>query len=650
MSNGSVSPELKQKVIARCLDNTEGLENFKTSGIFYFAKNFLPKQFYNDFGNLHYELSVLFFSLLHPDKTIRAERQAYLLVHREGAKSAFFSYLIPLFLIYMQGRRIKFRFYENPNWIKEDNPKYTIVETEPIDDKVILIASETSNQAKRFVDDIRMTIAQNTQLNGVFGERSIFEVEVDDNARRTTKKWAADAFYTAGGKIETGDPEKPFIELSPVAVLGVGSGQGVRGIKINGHRPTTIIIDDMYSEKNTKTESSRKNLSHWFHDAVINSADSQSGKILWAGTMLHVDTIVNDFRKSKQWYGIERPIISMEELNIVLDKIRKEDNTLRIDKDELTKLEAECTTLTWRERHSLYSIMMKYDEKLQQGKLGSFYKESMNEPIDPQAAMVLRENFVNLKMEFYVEDDYQMCRYIRHGIEWTGECYLYLGLDPASSMANKSDDTAIVVAGFGRFFPTIPGKSREDVANSKYEGYIHPVIAHVEGGKYALKEHEGRKGMVEACMDLNDRFKLQKLKIEAIQAQAQIVKEVRQAIKYGLAKVNMETRRSRRPEVKIEGIFHHEKKEERIANEIYSLVHTYSEVLSNNSPYIDLIWQQLVTLDGNGHDDYVDSYAIAMKDAKIPPVRDFDKTYREQERRPLSKRERFKDVNDWIVF
>lgn len=574
--------------IAEILDNTARKGNYKELGIFKFAKFFFPDRFKDDFAELHYDMCSLLFRLLDPIHTEATDRNSYFLVHREAAKTTVGTFLFPIFLLYLKGYSI----FVSGEMLGRRNVD-DIIEI-PIDERFIMIASATAGMAETFVTNLRSTLESRADLARMFGEKNPRMMEIDEsNIRTIDKMWRKQMFITADGTV----------------VRGIGMGQQVRGSNVGGSRPTLIICDDIYSEDNVKTEYSRTEVRKWFFNAVLNSLDSHSGKMLLLGTMVHPDSIFKQIQGNPMWFGMERPIVSEPELRSTIEALREMG---KMDDDHwyvtaecimwFKQRQAECTTLSWPERHTLRKIIIRYREKMKSGDLNWFYQEHMNMPIAPEVLLVQEHSFYRTDPEFYIRNNQQYVKFKFEQAIWFGPVNLYIGIDPASSVSTTSDDTVIVVAGLAYCTPMIEGYSLE-ITQEQMVKKVFPIIAHIEGGKYAISDYEGIPGMIQAVQKICNKYVIDKIKIEAMATQEQIAREIRTAMKKHM----------------VISYWSNTNKTERVLSIILSIVQKYQYIIcKKNDPLIDKLFYQLLTVGIADHDDYPDALSIALEGATEP--------------------------------
>lgn len=573
------------------LDNSAPRNRCEELGIFKFARMFFPKRFEYEFASVHYDMVMLLFMLLDPKYEYQIERQAYFLVHREAAKTTIGSFLFPMYLIYLKGFSPFVRLY-NRQWKGEDTNDFRLLELPPLSEDFILISSKTSRMAENFVTSIRDEITYRSDLAEVFGNKNPRDIELEDNTRQADKMWRKTAFITADNTI----------------ITGVGAGQQARGTNIGGTRPVLAIVDDMYDKNNIKTEDGRENVRYWFNSELINSLDSRKGKILWLGTLLHPDTVVKDF--NDDWFGISKPLISVEELATVVKECTVGGVFKRPDKAWCKQRELSLKSLSWKSRHDLYSILVRYGKALDNGTLNAFYQEFMNEYLAPETKMIEPTSFMPIPDMIVYRDkaDKQIIEFTYEGIKWHGNVNLYIGLDVASSVSDTSDDTVITVAGYARCYPRVDGIDWSSQESTMPQGRIFPVIAHIEGGKYAIHDYQNLPGMCERIYALLQRYSIKQIRMEANGQQQQVAREIRAYLQ------------ERRNFTSVWDEFVSTNKEDRILSILLSIVQKNKRFLCVPNKFLERLYFQALTVGMADHDDYPDSLSIAMKEARYPDV------------------------------
>lgn len=623
------SHEERINFIKPFLDNTAPLSKYTELGILKFGKALFKEELSSPYAELHWEMCQLFASMNHPGKTTSIERGSYFLVHREAAKSTIAVFLFPMYMICMYGLPVKFRLYDVKKY-GVDTPRdefgnFTsvpvgVTRTEEFDEwtiqdykeRFIVLAAETRQMAIVKVTNLKSVLDANLLIPQLFGEKKPEMLQlVEENNRKAKSKWTQDSFVTSDKTV----------------VLGLGAGQAVRGINYFGNRPSFIIVDDMYSRSNTKTESSREHLNNWFFAELGNSSDSQRGKMLWLGTMVHPDTVITKMQDSANYYGIERPIIATEDLHRAIAEYPSD--TLSKKKNEIIINQTKYKTLSWPGRHTLFYVLSQYYEYLRRQNLNYFYQEYMNTSIAPEDKMLNKDALVLTQITYTERNNKSYVSFMLENRRWHGEVALYAGIDPASSMATTSDDTVIVVAGLVRAYPDLPGYDTASIRRDFRDGVLMPVILHMEGGKYAIHNHNKLPGMCEAIVALDKKFKMKVIKFEANGQQLQIAREIEMALRHGINTVHIND--NKRMDNKVtpsdrmtvfQAEYNNEKKEERILSVILPLAQRYKYIICDMQvkPKLEKFYEQILTLGIGNHDDYADAFAIAMKDILPPPI------------------------------
>lgn len=581
-------------LIDEFLDFTAPPERYWELGIFKFAKYFYPEYFNNDFGMLHYEMVHLWLSTMSPDAQRATERQRYFLVHREAAKSTVGSFLIPLYSIWMNGL--------NPK-VKDDKG----VRLYPVfNEDYILIVSETATQAEGFITQIKDALDDGFKngLATIFGDKNPSFVE-DHEQRRTTKKWTASIFRTADG----------------ITVRGAGSGQRLRGTKTSdGKRPSTIIIDDMYSRENTKTKSSLESMNNWFDASLTNTADSYKGKMIWLGTMVHPDIVVKAFRLSSYWKGIERPIISLEELYKLI-RLCESKGVFEVPPREfMAEKQKEFKTLSWAERHDLHFIAQKYHSALEKNTTGNnldyFYMEYMNMPMSKETQIIKEGDIIGCydvkllriglitKIEFNIVENGYTTKY-------KGVIKLKGGCDLASSLRDKADMTALAVGGIARVWPVIPGTDEQQTYRLYPKGMLMPIVMEMDLGHIDVLAEDG---LASRIINMYNKYGATRYEIEANGQQEMAVRYLERKVKETL------------PGMQIYPRYTNTEKSERIMSVVKPMLQSYKRILvadrnEKDKRMINELYTQISTLPlGNSRDDLADAFEKVFWDALTPEV------------------------------
>lgn len=93
---------------------------------------------------------------------------------------------------------------------------------------------------------------------------------------------------------------------SGISLLPRGSGQRIRGTKVNAQRPDLIVIDDIEDDEGVRSETQREYLLEWFYGTVLESmAPEENARCLVLGSILHFDSLIANLVKSSTWDSVD---------------------------------------------------------------------------------------------------------------------------------------------------------------------------------------------------------------------------------------------------------------------------------------------------------------------------------------------------------
>lgn len=191
-----------------------------------------------------------------------------------------------------------------------------------------------------------------------------------------------------------------------ITVLPRGQGQKVRGIIEQGNRPDLIILDDLEDDESVLNPDTRMKLKRWFFASVLGAVASAGRemdtgwKILFCGTILHEDSLLMNLFEDPAWSFLKLPLCSPTYVS----------NWPEFKTDE------ECKKLA--------------DTLGNQGLHDVFAREYLCEPVSAEHAI--------FKPEFF--------QYYEQGAEELKDSNIenVVIVDPAKTLKDRSDDTAIV--------------------------------------------------------------------------------------------------------------------------------------------------------------------------------------------------------------
>lgn len=434
-----------------------------TGGFFKWVDFFLREYTPQKSPQAHRDIVSLYFSLYNPYYVNRYNRQLEEIAYRELGKSTVLNFFIPLYLLAHNGKTVKI-------WAEVPEGETTIVKKTDVKlkERFGVIASKTAGLAEEFVVRMRDELTTNRRLQMFYGS----QIEEDRDSK--TGQWSRRAF-----------------KFNNCWILGVGSGQMIRGRVKGAYRPTFMIFDDIYDETNI-TDVQRATIKKWFYGAAMNSLDTLNGKALLAGTILHEDTVLVECETASLWKTVKFYPMPLRRFKDLLSHLQvKEENRICIlpfeqEENEVIRTakqikyfrelqEKEDWGLAWKERHDLYYMVTKYKDAVETSSISTFYQEYFHEPIDESQKKFKQDYFQKIKgqwrlfkrfgytwfecQEMYHDEDGQAIPQIIN-IEFGGDI---------AGITAEADNTAIQPVGALPdhrliVFPTIYGKmSSRDV-------------------------------------------------------------------------------------------------------------------------------------------------------------------------------------------
>ena len=359
--------ELKER---EWLDNSDP-DNL---GITKWIHEMMPEFAFSKSAKYHKTMLLELLSLYDPGLKNKYERLRAFVAFRESAKSTLANTLFVSYIIAHNNKSFKF---------KVDGK----IKNYLINEKTIVIISETAMGAEDFTSRIRDAFSTSPRL------KWYYQFSIQEAIDSLTGQWTRSAF-----------------QINGLYVLGVGTGQMIRG-KVKGqYRPTLVIPDDIYSENNTITEERRLRVKRWWNNAVMNSIDSLLGKVVMLGTILHEDTVLAQVEYNPMWKVIKIPVMGKvtTDNRVVMDRFHEFlDTYIRYDRNSNTcvlpfdevhdtvkrrqkqqeffaKVQAEKDwELQWPERIDLYLLALKFKEAVYSDSIDGFYQEYFHQILPP---------------------------------------------------------------------------------------------------------------------------------------------------------------------------------------------------------------------------------------------------------------------------
>jgi len=587
-------------LISRFLDNTTPVDKYEDMGLLMFARTLFPRCNGAKQSVIHYKMMQNLLGLFNPSHRNRADRQVYITVFREGAKSTYSSFALPLYLANLVGGTMAVRI-DKDGWEGADVHDYDIF-THTIKPEFIEIFSETHDAAERLTSNIRTELETNGLLHALFGKK-IPRGLVDS----ASNVWRRDVFKLPNGTI----------------IFGNGSGQQSRGMLIDGKRPTFAIFDDIYSKKNTLTETTREKIRYWFFAEAINSVDTVEGKVALIGTIMHEDTVFTDVKRSTSWVGYTYPAISREELEHALQycKIDRVTRTLEIPNEEKIKeLEDSYTSLAWKERQDLYYLLAMYREHFEMNRTSYFYQEKLNVLMSPEDQKYTNEMVHFTPIVHHKEHGETWVTFEYNSYTWKARIDPIIGIDIASSEVAKSDDTAIVISAKAIAYPQLDNYDTDAGQHIPYKanGMSCVIVLKSFLGKVDIyaNENTNKVGLVNIVEMFVKMYGVRRIVFEVAGQQAIIARALKQYLAEKKLTANV-----------IEDIVSGMSgaKEERINSILAPVLQSVHKTFIHDDKVGHIIWSQLMHLGFSEHDDACDGLATSIKYATRPMKVDYQR-------------------------
>lgn len=152
------------------------------------------------------------------------------------------------------------------------------------DNDFLVYLSETGPHAATQLDTVKRQLEGNEAIIQVFGNKK--------PERNDPEHWSSHMLQTTDG----------------VTVVARGRGGQVRGLNVDGKRPSRIIFDDVEDTESVKTDEQRAKTRQWFTGDVVPALPiiqgSRSGQIIGAGTVLHGDALIINIAKDPEWITV----------------------------------------------------------------------------------------------------------------------------------------------------------------------------------------------------------------------------------------------------------------------------------------------------------------------------------------------------------
>lgn len=269
--------------------------------------------------------------------------------------------------------------------------------------KHLMIVSGTEGQASAFLKNMAMELTYNDELIKDFDVQLPFE-----------KDSATELIVQLG-------PSKGK-KTKKIRVIAKGSNQAIRGTIWEHKRPDLVICDDLENDDIVMNKERRNKFKDWFLSVLYPSV-SDTGVYRVVGTILHMDSLLENMMPKKNDNG-EHPPVSEPLVDYSTDpdpewfsmRFRAHDKTF--------------DNILWPDqfpRERLQNIKRRF---VGQGVPDKYAQEYLNYPIDEGTAYIRKDDLLEM-------DDIDKQRNMKY----------YVGVDFALSKQTAADYTVFVVVG-----------------------------------------------------------------------------------------------------------------------------------------------------------------------------------------------------------
>ncbi|MFW2439112.1 MAG: phage terminase large subunit [Arenicellales bacterium] len=223
-----------------------------------------------------------------------------------------------------------------------------------------------------------------------------------------------------------------IVTANDCKVKAAGSGKRLRGMRHGPYRPDLIVLDDIENDENVRSKTQRDKLESWLKKAVLKLGPPDgSMDLIYIGTILHYDSVLNRTMKSPTWKEhLFKAIIKWPNRMDLWEKweevlINESEEAADIFYQRRKRFMDEGAVVSWPDTRPLLLLM-----KIRADDHNAFDSEYQNDPTSDEHAP------------------------FKHLVFWVHESnrwIFYGACDPSLGKKNKSrDPSAILVGGFDR--------------------------------------------------------------------------------------------------------------------------------------------------------------------------------------------------------
>lgn len=292
-------------------------------------------------------------------------------------------------------------------------------------EKFVLIISNTSQQAERFLSAVKAELETNQLLKCDFPEAC------EIGKKPGPPRWRQDEIITRNG----------------ICVLARGTYQQIRGVKYREHRPGLIIMDDLEADEAVQNPETHDKLHDWVNKTVL-KAGTDGTNIICVGTIHHYGSFLALLTSPdcfREWEKrIYRSVISWSQHPEFWEKWAKiyhwqeeidgagGPDIARSYFEANKEAMLEGAQILWPENREYYSLMVVREEDPV-----SFDSELQNNPVNPRDCLFNLNDISYWDKRFGSEEE--LFASFTEGYDVYGAC------DPSLGRQNRGGDFSAIV-------------------------------------------------------------------------------------------------------------------------------------------------------------------------------------------------------------
>lgn len=262
-------------------------------------------------------------------------------------------------------------------------------------------------------------------LSDVYAQSALFVEAI--KAELTTNPRLLNDFPDACGEGRVWR-EGEIVTKNNIRVQGFGALQKIRGRRHGPHRPDIVFMDDVENDEQVRSPEQRRKLDTWIKKAVLKLGPPDgSMDVIWAGTILHFDSVLARGARSPVWNTHEfRAIVKWPDDMTLWERfeeiyLNESEAAARAFYDDHRAAMDRGAVLNWPELQPLVFLMLE-----RAGDHASFQSEYQNQP---------------------VSDDNPFQK-IHYWVTPRSDLILFGAIDPSLGKGGKGrDPSAILIAG-----------------------------------------------------------------------------------------------------------------------------------------------------------------------------------------------------------